>query len=63
MGYLDIQFSDSIPFHVVDEALLQMHKKIRGPDVEYTESDTEVAECLVEICTEWMNNERKEFNA
>ena len=63
MKYLNIQFPNSVEFDIVNKALLQMHKKIKSPDVEYLKSDTEIAEYLVEICREWMNNERKEFNA
>ena len=64
MGYFGIQFSDSIEFDVVNKALKQMHLKKKGPGVysDNIESDEEVAEYLVEICREWMINERKEWD-
>ena len=63
MGYLDIQFDNSIKFDLVWEALKKMHHKVSSPDIEYEESDENVAKYLVEICKEWMDNERKINNA
>ena len=62
MGYLDIQFDNSIKFDIVWQALKRMHYKISSPGKEYVENDENVAKYLVEICKEWMENERKIFN-